>query len=72
MAKKVEKEKEMLELKRKKLEQLKEGPKHIFEDKSYFEQREKREQDIYDSLDKGNGCRKGEALSTKIGNWKAN
>lgn len=49
----MEKEKEMLSEKKKKLEQMKEGPKHIFEDKTYFEQREKREQNIYDSLDKG-------------------
>lgn len=53
LAKKVETEKEKLEIKRKKLQQLKEGSKHTFEDKSYFEQREKRERDIYDSLDRG-------------------
>ncbi|RXG52020.1 Protein SDE2-like protein [Armadillidium vulgare] len=52
LAKKVETEKEKLEIKRKKLQQLKEGPKHTFEDKSYFEQREKREKDIFESLDK--------------------
>ena len=53
LAKKVEKEREALELKRKKLAQLKDDSKHYFEDKKYMEQREKNQQNIFDSVDKG-------------------
>ena len=50
---KKDKQKEREEKRKKKIEKLKEVPKHYFEDKSYAEQRDKREKDIYDSVDKG-------------------
>lgn len=43
----------MQERKRQKFEKLKETPKHIFQDESYYQQREVREKNLYDSLDKG-------------------
>lgn len=43
----------MQERKRQKFEKLKEMPKHVFQDDSYYEQRELREKNLFDSLDKG-------------------
>ncbi|XP_076050787.1 splicing regulator SDE2 isoform X2 [Oratosquilla oratoria] len=52
IAKKSEKERELMERRKKKFEALKETPRHIFQDSSYYKQREEREQKLYDSLDK--------------------
>ncbi|XP_037796725.1 replication stress response regulator SDE2-like [Penaeus monodon] len=52
ISKKSEREREMQERKRQKFEKLKETPKHIFQDESYYQQREVREKNLYDSLDK--------------------
>lgn len=53
ISKKSEREREIQERKRQKFEKLKETPKHIFQDESYYQQREVREKNLYDSLDKG-------------------
>ncbi|KAK8752176.1 hypothetical protein OTU49_012430, partial [Cherax quadricarinatus] len=52
ISKKAEREREMQERKRQKFEKLKETPKHIFQNDSYYQQRELREKNLYDSLDK--------------------
>ncbi|KAK4323703.1 hypothetical protein Pmani_005634 [Petrolisthes manimaculis] len=52
ISKKAEREREMLERKKQKFLALKNTPKHIFEDETYFQQRERREKNLYDSLDK--------------------
>ncbi|XP_064092646.1 splicing regulator SDE2-like [Macrobrachium nipponense] len=52
ISKKAEREREMQERKCQKFEKLKETPKHIFQDESYYQQREKREKNLFDSLDK--------------------
>ncbi|XP_047492041.1 replication stress response regulator SDE2-like [Penaeus chinensis] len=52
ISKKSEREREVQERKRQKFEKLKETPKHVFQDESYYQQREVREKNLYDSLDK--------------------
>ncbi|KAG7165970.1 Replication stress response regulator SDE2-like [Homarus americanus] len=52
ISKKAEREREVLQRKRQKFEKLKETPKHIFQDDSYYQQREIREKNLFDSLDK--------------------
>lgn len=52
ISKKAEREREIQERKRQKFEKLKETPKHIFQDDSYYQQRELREKNLFDSLDK--------------------
>ncbi|KAK3868946.1 hypothetical protein Pcinc_025695 [Petrolisthes cinctipes] len=52
ISKKAEREREVLERKKQKFLALKNTPKHVFEDETYFQQRELREKNLYDSLDK--------------------
>ncbi|XP_068211889.1 splicing regulator SDE2-like [Palaemon carinicauda] len=52
ISKKSEREREMQERKRQKFEKLKETPRHIFQDESYYQQREIREKNLFDSIDK--------------------
>lgn len=52
ISKKAEREKEVQDRKRQKFEKLNEKPKHVFQDESYFQQREIREKNLFESLDK--------------------
>ncbi|XP_042865595.1 replication stress response regulator SDE2-like isoform X1 [Penaeus japonicus] len=62
ISKKSEREREVQERKRQKFEKLKETPKHVFQDESYYQQREVREKNLFDSLDK--------AFTSKSGSQK--
>lgn len=53
ISKKADRERELQEKKRQKFKMLQESPRHTFQDESYFQQRELREKNLYDSLDKG-------------------
>lgn len=52
ISKKADRERELQEKKRQKFKMLEESPRHTFQDESYFQQRERREKNLYDSLDK--------------------
>lgn len=54
ITKKADRERELQERKQQKIKMLQEVPRHTFQDESYFKQRELREKNLYDSLDKGN------------------
>ena len=54
ISKKKEKEREALERKRLRFQELQHTPKHIFQDETYYEQKELREKNLHDSIDKGN------------------
>lgn len=53
ISKKADRERELQEKKRQKFKMLEESPRHTFQDEAYFQQRELREKNLYDSLDKG-------------------
>lgn len=51
--KKAEREKEAMERKRRRLQELNNTPKHIFQDEAYMKQRELIEKNLHDALEKG-------------------
>lgn len=52
ISKKAEREREMMEKRKQKFQALKNTPKHMFQDESYFHQREEIEKKLHDSLEK--------------------
>ncbi|KAG0727692.1 Replication stress response regulator SDE2 [Chionoecetes opilio] len=66
ISKKADRERELQEKKKLKFKQLEETPRHTFQDESYFQQRELREKNLYDSLDKAFDSKKsGSRTATK-------
>lgn len=58
ISKKADRERELQEKKKQKFKMLQETPRHTFQDESYFQQRELREKNLYDSLDKAFDAKK--------------
>ncbi|XP_045135383.1 replication stress response regulator SDE2-like isoform X2 [Portunus trituberculatus] len=63
IAKKADRERELQEKKRQKFKTLQESPRHTFQDEAYFQQRELREKNLYDSLDKAFASKDGSGPS---------
>ncbi|CAL4163472.1 unnamed protein product [Meganyctiphanes norvegica] len=64
--KKAEREKEAMERKRRRLEELNHTPKHIFQDETYYQQRELIEKNLHDALEKGaEAAKKASTSGTK-------
>ncbi|KAK8388541.1 hypothetical protein O3P69_020491 [Scylla paramamosain] len=64
IAKKADRERELQEKKRQKFKMLQESPRHTFQDEAYFQQRELREKNLYDSLDKAFTSKDGSGPSS--------
>lgn len=53
MQKRSEKERERIANRKKKFDALKEAPKHVFNDSSFYQEQEKIESSLHDAIDKG-------------------